>query len=136
MIFGKDRGPWADSFARFQAAISIQSCALRLRAFGFRLAFLSAKTKKARTAGKTTKHNKTKKRTKTIRTGASGTDPCAAQQQAFEDAQSAVDDLKNQINDPDLPPEVRRKAERDMRAATIKLTTAQRALDQCRRQNP
>jgi hypothetical protein len=96
----------------------------------------TAKTKKARTAGKTTKYNKTKKRTKTIRTGASGTDPCAAQQQAFENAQSAVDDLTNEINDPDLPPEVRRKAESEMRAATIKLGTAQRALEQCRRQNP
>jgi hypothetical protein len=96
----------------------------------------TAKTKKARTAGKTTKHNKTKKRTKTIRTGASGTDPCAAQQQAFEDAQLVVDNLTNEINDPDIPPAERVKAERQMRTATIRLTTAQTALDRCRRQHP
>jgi hypothetical protein len=95
----------------------------------------TAKTKKAKTAGKTTKSNKTRKLTKTIRTEASGADPCAAQQQAFEDAQSAVDDLKNEINDPDLPPEVRKKAQGQMRTATMRLATAQRALDQCRRQN-
>ena len=96
----------------------------------------TAKTKKAKTAGKTTKSNKTRKLTKTIRTGASGTDPCAAQQQAFEDAQAVVDDLTNEINDPDISPEVRVKAERQMCTASMRLTTAQRALDQCTRQHP
>ena len=96
----------------------------------------TAKTKKPKTARKTTKHNKTKKPTKTIRSGASGTDPCAAQQQALEDAQLVVDDLTNEINDPDIPPAEREKAEMKMRTATIRVTTAQRALDRCRREHP
>jgi hypothetical protein len=96
----------------------------------------TAKTKKAKTARKTTKHNKTKKPNKTIRTGASVTDPCAGFQQALEDAQGVVDDLTNEINDPDIPPAQRVKAEGKMRAATIKVTTAQRALDRCRREHP
>jgi len=96
----------------------------------------TAKTKKAKTAGKTTKHNKTRKLTKTIRTGASGTDPCAAQQQAFEDAQAVVDDLTNEINDPDIPPAERVKAEAHLRTANIRLTAALTALDRCRRQHP
>jgi hypothetical protein len=82
----------------------------------------TAKTKKAKTAGKTTKNNKT--------------DPCAAQQQAFEDAQLVVDNLNNEINDPDIPPKERVKAERDLRTATLRLATAQTALDRCRRQHP
>ena len=96
----------------------------------------TAKTKKAKTAGKTTKHNKTRKLTKTIRTGASGTDPCAAQQQAFEDAQLVVDNLTNEINDPDIPPAERVKAEAHLRTANIRLTAALTALDRCRRQHP
>ena len=90
----------------------------------------TVKTKKAKTAGKT------KKPTKTIRTGARGTDPCAAKQQAFEDAQLVVDNLTNEINDPDIPPAERVKAEGKLRTATIRLTAAQTVLDQCRRQHP
>jgi hypothetical protein len=88
----------------------------------------TVKTKKAKTA------SKTKKPTKTIRR--TGTDPCAAKQQAFEDAQLVVDDLTNEINDPDIPPAERVKAEGKLRTATIRLGTAQRALEQCRRQHP
>jgi len=96
----------------------------------------TAKTKKAKSAGKTTKHNKTKKPAKTIRTGASGTDPCAAQQQAVDAAQVVVDDLTNEIDDPGIPPAVRVRAEKQLRAANMRLATAQRALDRCRLQNP
>jgi hypothetical protein len=94
------------------------------------------KAKKAKTAKKTTKYNKAKKPTKPIRTGASGTDPCAAQQQAFEDAQLVVDNLTNEINDPDIPPAERVKAEAHLRTANIRLTAALTALDRCRRQHP
>ena len=83
-----------------------------------------AKAKRAKTA--TTKKAK-RKTTK---------DPCAAQQQAFEDAQLVVDNLNNEINDPDIPPKERVKAEKDLRTATIRLTAAQTALDRCRRQHP
>jgi len=96
----------------------------------------TAKTKKAKPAGKTTKQSKTRKPAKTIRTGASGTDPCAAQQQALEDAQLVVDNLDNEINDPDISAAERVRAERQMRAATIRLTAAQTALDRCRGQQP
>ena len=91
------------------------------------------KAKKAKTAKKTTKYNKAKKPTKPT---ASGTDPCAAQQQAFEDAQLVVDNLTNEINDPDIPPAERVKAEAHLRTANIRLTAALTALDRCRRQHP
>jgi len=93
------------------------------------------KAKKAKTAKKTTKDNKAKKPTKPTRTG-DGTDPCAAQQQAFEDAQLVVDNLTNEINDPDIPPAERVKAEAHLHTANIRLTAALTALDRCRRQHP
>ena len=96
----------------------------------------TAKTKKAKTATKIAKRSKAKKSTRPIRTGASGTDPCAAQQQSVDAAQVVVDDLTNEIDDPGIPPAVRVRAEKQLRAANMRLATAQRALDRCRLQNP
>ncbi len=96
-----------------------------------------AKAKRAKTAKTKKAKTKTKKPIKKIRTGARGTDdPCAAQQQAVEEAQLEVDKLTNEINDPDIPPAVRKKAQNQMRTASKTLTFAQRALDECRRQHP
>jgi hypothetical protein len=94
-----------------------------------------AKTKKAKTARRTTK-KRTKKLTKTMRTGASGTDPCGAHssrrlRRLSQPWTTSTTRLMMRT--------FRRRCERGPRrmpAATLKLRNAQRAPDQCRHQNP
>jgi len=92
------------------------------------------KTKAVRKTARYSKSKKTKKPTKPIRAGASGTDPCAAQERRFKDAGDAVDRINNQLADTDLPPAERHRLEKELQAANTRLTMALGALDRCRRQ--
>jgi len=101
-----------------------------------------AKAKRAKTTKKTTKAKKTrktkraKKVRKPIRRRESGGDPCAAQEKGLELAQEKVDNLTNELEDPGIPPEERRRVEKALQAATTRLRNAEAALERCRREHP
>ncbi|MEJ0076667.1 MAG: hypothetical protein WDO17_14685 [Alphaproteobacteria bacterium] len=96
--------------------------------------------KRSKAKAKPTKKKKAKKKAakkKTIKKLARpADDPCQAQEDAVQAAQDDVDQKRKELEDPDLPPQVRKNLEKALQRAEGKLNAAENALGRCRRQHP